>query len=193
MVKVAESEADIKPDDRRSPTPAPLADAPGEAFSFDGRTRITFGGSGTDMANADYTIFARIKTRLGGPIFSKTAAGQWVSGGKALFIGGGKLVFDIGWSGSVSGTRPVADDRWHDVALVFTRESQQVRLFVDGTVDGEGRLEPKAPPSPVIRIGFGADDFPQPPTPTYFDGLIAELRFYGRARRQANRRASRPR
>ncbi len=172
---VAESRA---PDPVKEP-PAPPA--PTGALSFDGRTRITFGGSGTDMAKRDYTIFARIKTRLGGTIFSKTNDGNWVPGGKALFVGGGSLVFAIGDAGEVRTERRIDDDRWHDVAMTYTRENHEVRLFIDGRPERQGLLEPKAPTSPVMRIGYGAADFPEPPTPTYFNGQISELRFYQQA------------
>jgi hypothetical protein len=147
--------------------------------SFDARTRVTVARpEDFDMTGSGYTIFARIKTRRGGTILSKTEAGPWVPGGKALFIRGGRLAFDIGWVNVVQTGRQVDDDKWHDVAMTYTRENHRVLLFIDGQREGQGTLVPKgAPRGPVVRIGFTAPNFPNP---TYFEGEITEVRFYQR-------------
>jgi hypothetical protein len=55
-----------------------------------------------DFGTGTYTISAWIKTTGGGSIMSKTSpTGKWVPGGKALFVRGGRVGFDIGWVGAV--------------------------------------------------------------------------------------------
>ncbi|MHC4251025.1 MAG: LamG-like jellyroll fold domain-containing protein, partial [Planctomycetota bacterium] len=93
-----------------------------------------------DFGTGRYTVTLWVKTNRDGALFAKTAAkGEWVSGGKALFIRGGRLAFDVGWVGAASGRRRVADGKWHHVA--FTGGSPQ-QFYVDGTPDGSGDLRP---------------------------------------------------
>jgi putative heme-binding domain-containing protein len=149
---------------------------------FDGKTGVQVAESDDfDLTHSDYTVQARIKTRDGGTVFSKTQpAGQWVPDGKAFFVRGGKLVFDIGWVGAVSSRRSVDDGRWHDVAMTYEQETGRVRLYVDGRLDGEGRLRPKADVSGhVVRIGYAAPNFPRPKT--FFEGQLDHVAFYARA------------
>ncbi len=133
-----------------------------------------------DLSGRDFTIAARIKTRRGGTVFAKTDAGpEWVPDAKALFVRGGRLVYDIGWVGSVDSKVRVADGRWHDVALTWDHETGRVALFVDGKADSVSTLKPKgAAEDQVVRLGYAAPDFPNP---SGFRGQMAEVRFYQRA------------
>jgi hypothetical protein len=175
----------VEPPPSRPPAPG-LAR---ESRPFDGRTRVTVSGpEAFDMTGRSYTISARIKTRRGGTIFSKTPEGPWVPGGKALFIRGGRLTFDIGWVGFVASQRRIDDDRWHEVAMTYHRENHRVHLFIDGKLDDPPNdpkpLVPRGAQgerNPVVRIGYASMNFPRPPNPTYFDGQISEVRFYQRA------------
>ncbi len=106
-------------------------------------------------------------------------AGIWAPDGKALFVRGGRLVFDMGWVGAVESRSRVADGNWHDVAMTWEHSSGGVRLFVDGKADGQGVLKPKSQAKGMaIRIGFASPDFPR--GQSYFDGEIADVRFYSR-------------
>jgi len=148
---------------------------------FDGNSYVEVEkGSLLNMYDHDYTIAARIKTSEGGTIFSKTApSDQWVRDGKTFFVRGGRLCFDIGWVGVITSRRSVDDGRWHDVVMTFAGDEGEVRLFIDGRLDREGRLRPKRPVKDhVARIGFTAPDFPE--QQSYFEGEIAEVRFYDR-------------
>ena len=130
---------------------------------FNGRTSVTVAGStGFDMTNRDYTIFARIKTRRGGTIFSKAAPqGQWVLDGKALFVRDGYLVFDLGWVGYVASSQKINDDLWHEVGMTYTRDSHRVLLFIDGKPDGQKILVPRKDATDhVVRIGYAAPTSP---------------------------------
>ncbi|HEV7226340.1 MAG TPA: LamG-like jellyroll fold domain-containing protein, partial [Pirellulales bacterium] len=88
--------------------------------------------------------------------------------------------FDIGWVGVVESQRKVDDGRWHDVAVAWRQKTGEVRLSIDGRPDRQGVLRAGEPlADPVVRLGFGAPDFPQPQS--HFQGEIAEVRFWNRA------------
>jgi putative heme-binding domain-containing protein len=157
--------------------------AAAQAFRFDGSTGIEIARPESfEMAAGDYTIEARIRTRRGGTIFAQTSAHErWVEDGKSLFVRGGRLVFDIGWVGAVQSRRRVDDGEWHEVAMTYEHESGAVKLYVDGRLEGEGRLAPRRPLDAfAIRLGRTATDFPEP---SCFDGEIAAVRFLRRALR----------
>ncbi len=163
------------------PAKKKVAEAASPTPSFSGQTRIAIQkGDDFDLTTKDFTNAAQIKTRTGGTIFCQgPAEGPWAPDGKTLFVRGGKLAFDIGWVGVVGGKSNVADDRWHDVALTWQHESGRVRLFVDGKLDGQGSLKPKAKPErQTIRLGFSSPNFPDP---TFFVGQMNDVRFLQRA------------
>ena len=150
-------------------------------LAFEGKTSLEAASpKDFDLSGGDYTIAARIRTAQGGTIFCQTRPGdRWAPGGKALFVRGGRLCFDIGWVGVVESRRKVGDGRWHDVAVVWRQKTGEVRLWIDGRPDRQGVLRPGEPlKSPVVRLGFGAPNFPQPQS--YFRGEIAEVRFWNR-------------
>lgn len=138
-------------------------------------------GDAFNLTSQDYTIVARITTEQGGTLFAKTAAGdEWVPDGKALFVRRGRLCFDIGWVGVVEGETKINDGQWHDVALSWEHESGVVKLYIDGQLDGRGRLRPRKKRSgDVVRIGYGAPDFPEPESG--FQGQIEQLSFFNKA------------
>lgn len=153
----------------------------GRALDFDGTSRAIW----TRHDNFEFythglTFAAWVCTTKDGSIFSQTRSDEpWMEGGKAFFIRDGRLCFDIGWVGAVSGDREVADGRWHHVAFSWNPWTRQVRLFLDGTEDGEGILELEGPiEDAVIQIGFTADNFPEEP---YFSGYIDGIRMYVKA------------
>jgi hypothetical protein len=155
--------------------------AAGEApLKFDGGAHIEIPGDRFDLTTKDFSIAARIKTTQGGTIFSLAQPGpKWTPDGQTLFVRGGRLCFDIGWVGVVTGKTKVNDGKWRNVTMTWDASSRRVRLYVDGRLDGEGSLAAKAElRQSVARIGFTAPDFPQPES--FFDGELAEVRFYQR-------------
>lgn len=152
----------------------------GTPLAFDGHTRVeVMNAADIQMARADYTIRARIKTEKDGTIFAKTApTDTWVPDGKTLFIRGGRLAFDIGWVGAVTSTRSVADGRWHDVAVTFDQQSGKVTLFIDGKQDAQKRLQARGlVQAHVVRLGYTAANFPKP---SPFQGHISHVWFWQR-------------
>ena len=163
------------------PAETPVVEGPERALAFNGTTHVDIAKvDDLDMANADYTIHARIKTKRGGTIFSKAApTGNWAAGGKTLFVGGGKLHFDIGFVGVVTSRRSVADNKWHDVAMTYEQGNHRVRLFIDGQLDGERSMTPvDTEEGLVARIGFTSPNFP---SPSFLQGQVSDVAFYGRA------------
>ncbi len=170
------------PDEFLSGRRTASSEAPGEAGAmvFDGSSHVEIAEAADfEMTSADYTICARIKTKNDGSILAKTApTGKWVPNGKTLFVRGGKLTFDIGWVGDVRSERSVNDNRWHHVAMTFEHSSGRVRLYIDGRLDGEKILKPRAKVQEhVVRLGYTAPNFPKE---TYFKGQIPDVWFYRR-------------
>ncbi|MDA1139047.1 MAG: c-type cytochrome [Planctomycetota bacterium] len=166
----------LKPTEPEKEEPKP--DWPG----FNGATYIKVEKSKDfEMTSGDYTIYAKIKTRKGGSIFCRTDPGdQWRADGKAWFIRGGRLTLDIGWVGAATGKTNVADGKEHEVAMTWEHQTGSVQFYVDGNLDGSGRLKPSKPqPTEVVRIGLTATNFPL--GQTYFDGEMPEVRFYSKA------------
>lgn len=130
-----------------------------------------------DMGKSDFTVMAWVKTKRGGTIFAKAPReGQWCSGGKTLFVRGGRLNYDVGWVGCVTGRQTVGDDQWHHVALAASDGGRNIKLYVDGVLDTKGDLNVNSDPeNAVVKLGFTSDNFP---SPSGMDGVIDELRFF---------------
>ncbi|ADB18904.1 heme-binding protein [Pirellula staleyi DSM 6068] len=175
--------------------PMPEASAPrDQRVTFDGNTYLEVAdGKAFDLTTKDFTIAARIKTKTDGTLFSLCEAGpKWTPDGQSFFLRGGRLTFDIGWVGAVSAKSKVDDNQWHDVALTWQQSERRVRFYVDGKLDGEGELAAKGPlENSRVRIGFTTPDFPRPAT--FFQGEIAEVRFYQRQLTEELTSATKPR
>lgn len=143
--------------------------------SFDGTTWLQ-SDQATDWSQ-DFTLTARIRTRHDGTIICRTQdQPEWMPNGETLFVRNGRLVFDVGWVGAVSGETQITDGQWHEVGVTRRGSDGQITLWVDGKIDALGRLFPKAPlDKPIHRIGFTNDDFPQT---SAFQGDIQAVRFY---------------
>ncbi|NQT88176.1 hypothetical protein HQ560_15520 [bacterium] len=131
-----------------------------------------------DFAKGAFTVCAWVRTKGDGSLFAKTkATGPWVSGGKGIFVRGGRLAYDIGWKGAVNGRTRVADGKWHHIAFTGARPQ---RFYVDGKLDGEGTLETLPDPAgSVFKIGHISSNFPH--GGNGFTGEMDDVRLYGRA------------
>ncbi len=162
-----------------------------EFHSFSGDDHFTIvHGEELDLTNKDFTIIATIRTTENGTIFSKSApVGPWVRNGKTFFVRNGRLVYDIGWVGTIQSRKRVNDGKWHSVAATFQSTSGVLRLYVDGVIQGERPLRPKTSvDGQVIRIGYTASDFPTPRSA--FIGDIRDVRLYQRRLTNDELRAS---
>jgi putative heme-binding domain-containing protein len=133
-----------------------------------------------DTTSKDFTLAARIRTKSGGTILSRTKSGEkWVADGQTLFVRNGQLTFDIGWVGAVASRNRVNDGKWHDVAMTWNAKTRVVQLFVDGRPDQSRELATQKPlRESVLRIGFTNSNFPGPQP--FFDGSLRDVRFYQR-------------
>ncbi len=162
--------------------PEPQAsDLAEKQLTFDGSSYVQADAAKFNMYSRDFTIAARIRTSTDGSVWSLCSdSDRWMRNGQAFFVRGGKLGFDVGWVGAVSGKSKVDDGKWHEVVVSWQHDSQQLRLFVDGRLDGQGKLAAKAAiENGVVRIGFTCVDFPKPKT--FFQGQIGAVKFWQRA------------
>ncbi|MBI3882554.1 MAG: c-type cytochrome [Verrucomicrobia bacterium] len=126
---------------------------------------------------ADFTAVAKFESGAGGTLFSKCApTGKWSPDAKALFIRGGRLVYDIGWLGALSGGGKVDDGKPHTAAL--TVRDGTTRLWLDGKVVAEKEKFTKPDAAGhVFKVGRAAPDF----AGDFTKGNIASVRVWSRA------------
>jgi hypothetical protein len=129
-----------------------------------------------NLGKESFTLAAWIKTRKAGTVIAKAPLeGPWEPQGKAFFVQDGRPGLDVGWVGFVEAEERVTDGQWHHLALCKDRDD--IRFFVDGRAAGRGDLRVgNDPATHVFKIGFGADDFPEP---SGFTGAIDEVHIYG--------------
>lgn len=107
----------------------------------------------------DFTAMVSFVAHGDGTLFSKSdAGGEWSEGAKALFIRDGKLTYDIGMLGAISGG-PVVNDGKHRTAVVSVRDGE-VRLWLDGLVVAERKVFSSADgEGHVFKVGRAWRDF----------------------------------
>ena len=89
----------------------------------------------------DFTAMASFESGGEGTLFSVCApSGKWSAGAKALFIRGGRLVYDIGWLGAIEGGGAV-DDRKPHTAVLSVRDGT-AQLWLDGKIIAEKDMLP---------------------------------------------------
>lgn len=148
------------------------------SFVFDGTSYLQIQDiEGIDLAQQSVSIVARVRTKQDGTLVAWTESGpKWIPNGETLFIRDGKLCFDIGWVGAVSGRKKITDGKWHEVRCDLDHAKGQVVLYVDGKPDGRGELAPNGSlKSPLLRIGFTAPNFPET---SPLVGEVEEVRLY---------------
>jgi hypothetical protein len=157
---------------------------------------ITDSGSHVNIANpdsfdleSDFTISAWVKTDDAGVIVAKSS-GEDEPGPKTLFITNGSfgeegtVVFDVGWVGGVNGKRVINDNIWHHIALTAEgSEDFLVRLYVDGTIDGEDYAAIAEYPTLGYDLKLGFDGREPHEFPAYH-GDIDEVSIWNRALNQ---------
>ncbi len=107
----------------------------------------------------DFTAMAKFETRGSGTLWAKCAPrGKWSPDSKALFLRDGRLVYDLGWVGAVSGGDRVDDGRLH-TAVVSVREGE-ASLWLDGQrVARREKLSRPDVAGHVFKVGEAAADF----------------------------------
>lgn len=107
----------------------------------------------------DFTVFASFSTKGKGTLFSKCLPdGKWSPNAKALFVRDGRLVYDIGWVGALSGGPKVNDGKVHHVVL--NSRNGNAELFLDGKLLARKRdFNAEDEADHVFKIGASAPDF----------------------------------
>ena len=139
-------------------------------------------GQGTEFPDAkvslggDFTALAKFSTKADGTLVSVCAPqGKWSPDAKALFVREGRMVYDIGWLGALSGGPEVNDGAPHTVVL--TAAAGHAQLWVDGKrvaeKDGFTRPDMKGH---VLKTGRAAPDFAGD-----FHGSMEDVRLWQRS------------
>lgn len=147
--------------------------SPGERFVASGEL-----SQETLRMDGDFTAYARFRAGAGanGTLVAKCPReGKWAPDSKALFLRGGRLVYDIGWLGAVSGGPKVDDGKWHHAILTVSGGNVAINLDGETVAQEEGFSRPD-PAASVFKIGAANHDFGLD-----FTGEIANVRFWKRA------------
>jgi mono/diheme cytochrome c family protein len=109
--------------------------------------------------DSDFTLMASFTTTGQGTLISKCdPTGKWSPDAKALFLRGGRLVYDIGWLGAITGGPAVNDGKPH--VAVLRVEGGMARLWLDGRIIAErsGFTKPDRS-AHVLKVGRAAPNF----------------------------------
>lgn len=141
------------------------------SISVAGPAALDFGGSFTLMMWAKRNVLGGTVQRH---LFSKCSASGWASGCKELYFYGDQLRFGSYATGDINSVT-IADQNWHHVALVFTRATNAVQVYVDGTLRTTATANLEADGvNHVVTIG-------NLQSANTFSGAIDEVRIYGQA------------
>jgi hypothetical protein len=189
--------------------PAPVAGMVAGALQFDGVDDLVEvpdpSGTLSHQAPNSFTIDAWIKVQPGDasgvrPIVDKRVEIGGKVAGYAFFLYNGQLGFQLAdgvGSSNICGaptssatsctnyvsTANVADGRWHFVAAVIDRATNQIRLY-DGPVGGSlslvltGQARPNAANNAALLIG---SSYPIASSKGFFKGAIDEVEIFNRA------------
>jgi len=136
----------------------------------------------------DLQILSKINTTesagtLFAHAFPATWGAKWESGGddgqgKMLFLREGKLCFDIGWTGVITGTTLVADGQDHTIGLRYRMADSQFCLLVDGQVDacGLSGVTDRDGASFMIGVSVGHDAQQVASMAPFYKGKIWDFR-----------------
>lgn len=114
--------------------------------------------AGLDLG-ADFTAMATFLCKDDGTLFAKCEAkGKWSTDAKALYVRGGKLVYDIGWLGAMTGEAKVNDGKEHTVVLSLYKGHAQ--LWLDGKMIAEKNAFTRPDvANHVLKVGRATNDF----------------------------------
>ncbi len=134
-------------------------------------------GVGDISLSGDFTAMVRFTAKGDGALFSKCSPEKWEPGARMLGLRGGKMFYDIGWLGALSGSRGGLNDGKPHTAVLRVKDGTAT-LFVDGKADGkkDGFTRPDKPEHKV-HIAKGAKDFEG----DLKDGSVENLRIWERA------------
>ncbi|MFI3181264.1 MAG: Ig-like domain-containing protein [Methylococcales bacterium] len=161
------------------------------ALSFDGiDDKVTINRGIAD----DFTIEYWIKTTQIGTTGANWWNGKGIIdadvGGPADDFGislvGNKIGFGIGnLDTTIFSTSDVNTGNWTPIAVTRTKSTGEMKLYVNGTLEATGRGSTNSLTAPTITFGNLNNG-----APSYFDGLLDEVRFWNTVRSQVEIQAS---
>jgi len=126
----------------------------GHGYGFDGRGWVNFPhcdiNSSMDRSES-FTIQCWFKTETAD---DRAMLGKY--GGFHVGVRDGKLVAsltDLEHTQEAAGNNPVADGRWHHVAAVVNRQTQQLALYLDGKLDTPNGAAEARNPADISAVG----------------------------------------
>jgi hypothetical protein len=125
----------------------------------------------------NFTVAVRFTSTSDGALFSFCRPSKWEPGAKMLGVRDGRLFYDVGWEGCVSGPREdLADGEPHAAVIRF--EDGIVSLYVDGALDAsDGLGAPPDLPEHRLNLGIGSEGF----VGNLEQGTVLEFRYWSRA------------
>ena len=126
---------------------------------------------------ADFTAMAEFESTGQGTLFSMCApTGQWSPDAKALFIRGGRLVYDIGWLGAINSGAKVNDGKPHTTVLSVSGGT--AKLWLDGKEIAEkANFTKPDQKGHVFKVGRAAPNF----AGDFTNGKISVVKVWKRA------------
>ncbi|MEN9284874.1 MAG: hypothetical protein RLZZ179_2367 [Verrucomicrobiota bacterium] len=124
----------------------------------------------------DFTVMVSFRAGGEGALFSFCRREEWEPGAKMLGLRDGRLFYDVGWLGAVTGrAQNLNDGKPHSAVLRVS--DGRVRLFVDGRPDGsgEGFRRPDAE-GHRLHVGLGSKGF----VGDLGKGGVSQLRYWER-------------
>ncbi|MEX0742051.1 MAG: DUF6797 domain-containing protein [Phycisphaeraceae bacterium] len=164
---------------RQGPVADQLALVTGELKGVSGAARYVADAERTaeqlSMGGETFSVAVRFRTTESGTLVANAPmAGPWARDAKALFVRGGRLVYDIGWLGAITSSTQVNDGEWR--WGVLTSDNGEARLYVDGKLEAEEEAFARAHVSGhVFKIGAASPNFGGD-----YSGDIEHVAFYRR-------------
>lgn len=153
-----------------------LARGPEEVSALAKTGAQDFPDAGVDLG-ADFTAMAQFESNGDGTLFSLCApTGKWSPDAKALFIRGGRLVYDIGWLGAMNGGPKVNDGKPH--TAVLSMSGGTARVWLDGKAIAEkANFTKPDQKGHVFKVGRAAPNF----AGDFTNGKISVVKVWKRA------------
>ncbi|MCB1275100.1 sulfatase-like hydrolase/transferase [Prosthecobacter sp.] len=153
-----------------------LVRGPEDVISLAKTGAMDFPEANLDLGS-DFTAMATFESSGQGTLFSMCPpTGKWSPAAKALFIRGGRLVYDIGWVGAMTGGPKVNDGKPH--TAVLTVRDGAAQLWLDSKIIAEKSPFTAADKlEHVFKVGRAAHNF----AGDFINGKIGEVKVWKRA------------
>ena len=155
----------------------------GQAFSFNGSSRVSASAAGLPTGDSDRTmaLWVKANTFFDGEAFF-AGYGKFKSYNQTYDLGtAGNTLFFSQWGGAIFGPA-LQTGRWYHVAV--TNTGTKVKLYLDGKLVASGDLPINTPGGTKLFMG----SLPDEPAKR-LDGLVDEVEIYNRALTAAEIRA----